>query len=39
MPKAKGAGMAAMVAKGHHPVDDNDADALALLHWVIDQEE
>lgn len=22
--------------RGHHPSDDNEADALALLHWVID---
>ncbi|BCO30091.1 hypothetical protein TspCOW1_01940 [Thiohalobacter sp. COW1] len=22
--------------RGHHPTDDNEADALALLHWVID---
>jgi Holliday junction resolvasome RuvABC endonuclease subunit len=22
--------------RGHHPADDNEADALALLHWVID---
>ena len=22
--------------RGHHPDDDNEADALALLHWVID---
>ena len=28
----------AMKAKGHHPADDNEADALALLHLVLDQE-
>lgn len=26
----------AMKAKGHSPVDDNEADALALLHWAIE---
>ena len=24
-------------ARGHTPVDDNEADALALLHWAISQ--
>ena len=28
--------IAAVRAKGFNPVDDNEADALALLHWVID---
>jgi Holliday junction resolvasome RuvABC endonuclease subunit len=28
----------AMRALGHQPVDDNEADALALLHWAIAQE-
>ena len=28
----------AMKAKGHTPADDNEADALAILHWVLDQE-
>ena len=28
----------AMKAKGHHPSDDNEADALAILHWALDQE-
>ncbi len=28
----------AMRAKGHDPQDDNEADALALLHWAIEQE-
>lgn len=27
----------AMKALGHSPVDDNEADALALLHWAMDQ--
>jgi Holliday junction resolvasome RuvABC endonuclease subunit len=27
--------IAAMQAKGHHPADDNEADALALLHLAI----
>lgn len=26
----------AMITKGHAPNDDNEADALALLHWAID---
>ena len=30
--------IAAMQALGHSPADDNEADALALLHWAIDQE-
>jgi Holliday junction resolvasome RuvABC endonuclease subunit len=29
--------IAAMVAKGFRPADDNEADALALLHWAMDQ--
>lgn len=29
--------IAAMTAKGHHPADDNEADALALLHLVLDR--
>jgi len=28
----------AMEGKGHHPKDDNEADALALLYWRIEQE-
>ncbi|MBF0590255.1 MAG: hypothetical protein HQL53_14130 [Magnetococcales bacterium] len=28
----------AMVKRGHNPGDDNEADALALLHWALDQE-
>ncbi|MEO5363853.1 MAG: hypothetical protein H7838_09560 [Magnetococcus sp. DMHC-8] len=28
----------AMRRKGHTPADDNAADALAILHWVIDKE-
>ena len=31
--------MAAMRAKGHPVADDNEADALALLHWAIDTQE
>ena len=34
----KPAMIAAMVAKGHHPSDDNAADALAILYWVLDAE-
>lgn len=26
-------------ARGHAPVDDNEADALALLHWGIETQE
>lgn len=26
----------AMQARGHQPADDNEADALALLHWAIE---
>jgi Holliday junction resolvasome RuvABC endonuclease subunit len=29
----------AMQAKGFRPLDDNEADALALLHWAIDTQE
>ena len=32
----KEAVIAAMKAKGHTPADDNEADALAILHWVLD---
>ena len=28
----------AMKAKGHDPGDDNEADALAILYWALDQE-
>ena len=28
----------AMQRKGHHPSDDNAADALAILHWILDKE-
>ncbi|GAC1405556.1 MAG: hypothetical protein NVSMB6_00290 [Burkholderiaceae bacterium] len=31
--------IAAMRCKGHAPTDDNEADALALLHWSIDTQE
>ncbi|MBF0108735.1 MAG: hypothetical protein HQL76_06130 [Magnetococcales bacterium] len=34
----KAAMIAAMKAKGHRPGDDNEADALALLHWALAQE-
>lgn len=30
--------IAAMRAQGHNPTDDNQADALAILHWALDQE-
>ena len=33
----KDAVIAAMTAKGHHPADDNEADALAILHWALAQ--
>lgn len=29
--------MEAMRRKGHHPADDNAADALALLHWALEE--
>lgn len=29
--------LTAMVKRGFAPIDDNEADALALLHWGIDQ--
>jgi len=31
--------MTAVRALGHIPTDDNEADALALLHWAIDTQE
>ena len=31
--------IAAMQARGHLVIDDNEADALALLHWTIDTQE
>jgi Holliday junction resolvasome RuvABC endonuclease subunit len=33
----KQAVIAAMQAKGYHPKDDNEADALALLTWAMEQ--
>ena len=30
--------IAAIRARGHVPIDDNEADALALLHWAIAQQ-
>ena len=35
---SKGEMIAAMKARGHLPADDNEADALALLHWALTQE-
>ena len=35
----KGEVMAAMRLLGHQPADDNEADALALLHWVLQTQE
>jgi Holliday junction resolvasome RuvABC endonuclease subunit len=34
----KGEMIAAMRERGHSPADDNEADALALLHWALAQE-
>lgn len=31
--------IAAIQARDHTPADDNEADALALLHWAIDTQE
>ncbi len=31
--------IAAAVTRGHAPEDDNEADALALLHWAIETQE
>lgn len=33
----KDAMIAAMQRRGHAPADDNEADALALLHWALSQ--
>ena len=33
---SKGEMIASVRARGHTPVDDNEADALALLHWAIE---
>ena len=33
----KGEVIASVTARGHAPSDDNEADALALLHWAIAQ--
>ena len=35
---SKAAMVAAMQARGHRVMDDNEADALALLHWAMAQE-
>lgn len=34
---SKEAVIKAVQALGHNPIDDNEADALALLHWAIAQ--
>lgn len=31
--------IAAAIKRGHAPGDDNEADALALLHWAIESQE
>jgi hypothetical protein len=31
--------VAAARGRGHAPVDDNEADALAILHWAIETQE
>lgn len=31
--------VASIRARGHQPADDNEADALALLHWAIETQE
>ena len=31
--------VASVRARGHQPADDNEADALALLHWAIETQE
>jgi Holliday junction resolvasome RuvABC endonuclease subunit len=31
--------IAAIVNRGFNPADDNEADALALLHWALDTQE
>jgi len=31
--------IAAALSRGHAPADDNEADALALLHWAIETQE
>jgi hypothetical protein len=31
--------IAAMKSRGHSPSDDNEADALALLHYALTQQE
>jgi len=36
---SKNAVISAIRALGHNPTDDNEADALALLHWAIQQEQ
>jgi len=33
----KDAVITAMTARGHRPADDNEADALAILHWALAQ--
>ena len=36
---SKGEMIVAARARGHSPADDNEADALALLHWAIETQE
>jgi Holliday junction resolvasome RuvABC endonuclease subunit len=31
--------ISAVIKRGFNPVDDNEADALALLHWALDSQE
>ena len=31
--------IASVRLRGHTPVDDNEADALALLHWAVETQE
>ena len=31
--------IASVQSRGHTPIDDNEADALALLHWAIETQE
>ena len=35
----KGEMIVAAKVRGHNPIDDNEADALALLHWAIETQE
>lgn len=31
--------IAAVIKRGFNPADDNEADALALLHWALETQE